>query len=108
MDAAISIIKNVKESIHFHPETELLFVLEGYMEVTIKSQIYVLGKEQFLAVNANCMHETMSKSGTMLCAIRVPGKIFNEITHKDDFIIDINRLYIISACGIELIFLYGI
>ena len=84
MNAELSIIKDMNESEHLHPETEMLFVIEGHMKVTIKSQTYVLDKEHFLVVNANVMHHTVSMPQTIVYKMHIPWKFLKKITHQDD------------------------
>ena len=94
MNAELSIIKDMNESEHLHPETEMLFVIEGHMKVTIKSQTYVLDKEHFLVVNANVMHHTVSMPQTIVYKMHIPWKFLKKITHRDDMIFDTNQLYL--------------
>lgn len=94
MNAELSIIKDMNESEHLHPETEMLFVIEGHMEVTIKSQAYVLDKEHFLVVNANVMHYTVSMPQTIVYKMHIPWKFLKKITNQDDMIFDTNQLYL--------------
>lgn len=93
MDAEISLIKDMNESTHLHPETEVLFVIEGHMEVMIKSRKYVLDKEHFLIISANEMHATASNEGTLIYQVLVPWKFLKRITHQEDVIFDTEDLY---------------
>lgn len=93
MDAEINIIKDMNESVHLHPETEMLFVIEGHMEVTIQSRTYALDKEHFLVVNANQMHGMASVPESLVYMMRIPWKFLKKITHQEDVLFDTDRLY---------------
>ena len=53
---------------HFHQDLEIIYVLEGEVEVTVESEIYKLDKGDFMLVNANKRHSAFSHSEELLIA----------------------------------------
>ena len=44
------------QNTHFHQDLEILYVLDGGLEIQIESEKYELGKGDFLLINANKRH----------------------------------------------------
>ena len=47
---------------HFHPELELIYVINGEMSVKSENKIYSIKKEEVIFVNSNTPHSTVFKS----------------------------------------------
>lgn len=56
------------QNTHFHQNLEILYVLEGAMEIQIESETYELEKGEFLLVNANKRHSLREMKGELLIA----------------------------------------
>ena len=61
----ISVLNTTDEPEHFHQDIELLYVLEGTMDVTIGEQVTHMEPEDVLVVNANKRHQ-LKGSGDIL------------------------------------------
>ena len=61
----ISVLNAADEQEHFHQDIELLYVLEGTMDVTIGEQVTHMEPEDVLVVNANKRH-CLKGSGDIL------------------------------------------
>ncbi len=53
---------------HFHQDLEILYVLDGGVEIQIETEKYELAKGDFLLVNANKRHSYRKKGGELLLA----------------------------------------
>lgn len=53
---------------HFHQDLEIIYVLDGVVEIEIETEIYELKKGDFLLVNANKRHALRKKGGELLLA----------------------------------------
>ena len=67
----ISVLNSTEEPEHFHQDIELLYVLEGTMDVVIGEQPTHMEPEDVLVVNANKRHH-LKGSGDILCAFFHP------------------------------------
>lgn len=56
------------QSTHFHQNLEIIYVLDGNVEVQIESEKYELAKGEFLLVNANKRHSLRETKGELLLA----------------------------------------
>lgn len=52
--------------LHWHPETELFFVLSGSAEVFVEDTSYTAQKEDVFLINANDLHQVSSADGEVL------------------------------------------
>ncbi len=51
---------------HWHRSLELLFVLNGQLQVTVGSRSYLLKEDDILVINPNTLHETFSEDSVLL------------------------------------------
>lgn len=51
-----------KVEMHFHQELELLYLLNGRLEVQVENEIYTLNKDDFLLINSNKKHLFKAKT----------------------------------------------
>lgn len=56
------------QTTHFHQNLEIIYVLEGAMEIQIESESYQMEKGDFLLVNANKRHSLHETGGELLLA----------------------------------------
>ncbi len=73
------ISKGQKEVMHFHPEVEIVFVIEGCLRAKIKDSKYKLKKEDIILFNSNIMHCIASEDETILCCIKYSYQTLTEI-----------------------------
>ena len=52
----LEISKGQKETMHFHPEVEVIFVIEGKLRAKIKDFKYELKKDAIILFNSNIKH----------------------------------------------------
>ena len=63
------IVKEIQEPEHFHPEIEVIYVIDGKLKMHIKGMSYDLAKDDVILINSGLMHETKSAEGTLLCVV---------------------------------------
>lgn len=67
------------QNTHFHQDPEILYVLEGALELEVESEVHELGKGEFLLVNANKRHSYReTEKELLLAAIRMDFSILVE------------------------------
>ena len=59
---------NKVQNTHFHQNLEIIYVLEGELEIQIETETYQMKKGDFLLVNANKRHSHHETSGNLLLA----------------------------------------
>lgn len=109
----MGILKGVQMKQHFHPEIEVLFVIEGEMKVTIQDSVSRLGKEDVVLVNSGIMHKLESTEDTIICVVKFPYPLVAEVLENRNSIFicnsaaDIQNSYMeIRKIFHELIFEY--
>lgn len=78
----IQILENRGESEHFHEDLEVLYVLEGKMEVTVNQVKTELGAEDVFLVNANMLHSLNGSEGTLCAYISMRYELMKEILNR--------------------------
>lgn len=56
-DMSLEVVKGISEERHFHPEIEIIFLIEGQAKVNIKDMTYCLEKEDIILINSGVMHD---------------------------------------------------
>lgn len=67
---------------HFHTEIELLYMLEGSMNLTVGEQSFEMHKDDIIVINENKRHSFTSSAGSLFCEIVIPYEIISE--HAQD------------------------
>lgn len=60
---------------HWHPETELLFILYGEMQLIIEDQVFRLGPEDVCLINSNAFHQLIPDHCGVLCVTFRPESL---------------------------------
>lgn len=81
-DLSFQIKKEVYEEMHFHPEMEFLFVINGTVKVTISDSPYLLGKESCICINSGVFHEIATASNALAGIIFYPCELIAEFTEN--------------------------
>ena len=84
------IVKGLSRDFHWHPEVEVLFAVEGCTAVTVKESTFQLQKGDVLVVNSSMSHRVVSDADAILCYIRYPWKLL------DDMVVEGSRIF---ACN---------
>lgn len=71
---------------HFHQDIELLYILEGTMEVTVGEQITQLKQEDILVINANRMHILKASKDILFVMLTIEYELVSDIFQSMDII----------------------
>lgn len=63
------LVGNVDEKQHFHPDIEILFVLEGQANVWLQGRKFLMEKEDIILINASMPHEIACPGDSVLCRV---------------------------------------
>jgi beta-xylosidase/AraC-like DNA-binding protein len=83
----ISVLDYKEEGEHFHQDIELLYVLEGSIDVSVGDQIIHMASEDILVVNANKKHKLKASENVMYVKLAIGFQLFSDIFHSTNIII---------------------
>lgn len=79
------ISKNLNESMHFHPEIEVVFVLDGRAKVKIKGTTYDMTSDDVIVINSGLMHQIESVDKTLICTVQFSCRLMASLLGRDDY-----------------------
>lgn len=92
-DFEVDIVKGLCEASHFHPELEILFIIEGNATVNVKSRKYELKKEDALLINSNIMHTVESMEHTIIYRVCLSRRFIGKIVRDKNILFDTDKIY---------------
>ena len=92
-DFEVDIVKGLCEASHFHPELEILFIIEGNATVNVKSRKYELKKEDALLINSNTMHTVESMEHTIIYRVCLSRRFIGKIVRDKNILFDTDKIY---------------
>lgn len=75
----LEILENREEKLHFHQDIELLYVIQGSLDVLIEQQTTHMQKEDVLVVNANRQHRLIGSENVMYVKLTVLYDLVSDI-----------------------------
>ena len=66
----VDITRGYHKSAHFHPELEILFVIEGEIQITVLEKDWALKKNDVLLINPGVTHNCNSDENSIICSVR--------------------------------------
>lgn len=88
----IKLLNNIKETNHFHPEIEIIFVVSGMLYVNTKDKYYELLKNDIILFNSNMSHKIESIENAVICKINISYKALGHIINNGNYIFYCNSL----------------
>lgn len=80
-------VKNEQEEReHFHQDIELIYILEGMMDVTIGEQVTHMEPEDILVVNANKKHSYKAEDGILYAQLSIDYQLVSDVFQSMDII----------------------
>ena len=84
---SVEILKDVQEEMHFSQDFELLYVLDGKLEVTVEEKTSLLGAEDILIINANKRHTLKGAGGELLyMKLMISYQLLSDVLRSLDII----------------------
>lgn len=68
-----------KLNMHFHQDIEIIYVLEGNLEIGFEDKKCVLRKEDFLLINSNVRHEYQTRKDVLIGSVFINYTMLTEI-----------------------------
>lgn len=82
----VEVLNVTEEREHFHQEIELLFVLEGSLDVTIGSNVTHMEAEDILVINANKKHSLRGSEDILFARLYITYQLVSDIFQSTDII----------------------
>jgi beta-xylosidase/AraC-like DNA-binding protein len=83
----IHVLDNQEEREHFHQDIELLYVLEGALDVSVENWTIHMGIEDILVINANKKHSLSATEDVLYVKLSMLFQLFSDIFHSMNIII---------------------
>lgn len=81
LDCQFSSVRD--KELHFHQEPEIIYILEGKLEVRGENKCHILGMDDFLVVNTNVRHEWHSDGEVLIGSIFINYTLLTEVFHGE-------------------------
>lgn len=75
----VQIIRNMDEDMHLHPEVELLYVMDGELEVTVHEKEYRLKRNDVILINSSLRHAAVSGGKNILCRVAYDYQVITDM-----------------------------
>lgn len=72
---------------HWHNHIEIIYILDGYLEVAINNTEYLIGKDQLIVINPSEIHSTASKNFNTSILLQIPYELL------ENNIADVQNIY---------------
>lgn len=72
------VVKDIRQQTHWHPEIEVVFVIEGEAKAAIRNKQYILKKEDVLLFDSGLTHKLDCKENTILCIVKYPWTMLSK------------------------------
>ncbi|MGN0357194.1 MAG: helix-turn-helix domain-containing protein [Blautia sp.] len=84
------LIRDLNETVHYHPEIEIFFVVGGSAQITVKNRSYELEQEDIIVVNSGEVHSVESSMNSIVCDVRFSCRRVLELTGENMCIFECN------------------
>ncbi|MDO4622820.1 MAG: helix-turn-helix domain-containing protein [Eubacteriales bacterium] len=76
---SVDVIRNMDEPMHLHPDIEVLYCLEGELEVRIRDKKYIMHKDDVILINSSVQHSLHLEGSNILCRVRYEYQLIAEM-----------------------------
>jgi len=82
----VKVFNYIEEVEHFHQDVELVYVLEGTLDVTIGDQVRHMEADDVLVINANKRHQIRSSETTLFMQVSILYQMVSDVFNSMDVI----------------------
>lgn len=77
----IIILLDIEQTnMHWHVENEIVFVVEGSIEISIHGKLFILHKNNFMLINSKELHNIMkTRGGNLVIVFQYDLKYFSNV-----------------------------
>lgn len=80
------VLRHIEEPMHFHPEMEVIFIIDGEADVVIGEKQYHLEKEDIILLNSGIRHSVVNSRRGILCRIHYSFQAMADIVRNENCI----------------------
>lgn len=75
---------------HWHPDIDVIFVVEGSARATVQGKPFEMGAEDILLVNSSLTHSISCQEGALLCLVQFPWRMVSDLLGSAAFVFRCN------------------
>lgn len=94
---SIDVVRGVSQGQHFHPEMEILYVLDGQAKLHIQDKSWIMEKDDIIVVNSGVSHELYSQDNNILCILKYDYQVLTEVINQS------GPLFVCNSCSEPLV-----
>ncbi len=88
----VSIFNDHFKESHLHTDLELLYVVEGRVDVKIKDRDFSMKRDDIIVINSSILHSIESKEKSILCSIKFDYRILVHVIKKPNSVFVCNSV----------------
>ena len=88
----VNLYSDLFKDSHLHTDVELLYVVQGEVNVKIKDKVFCLKKDDVFVINSSILHGIESGEKTILCSIKFDYRILVHVVKKPNSVFVCNSL----------------
>ncbi len=88
----VNIYRNLYKESHLHTEVELLYVVEGQVNVKIKDKLFSMKRDDIIVINSSIQHSIESSEKTILCSMKFDYRILVHVVKKPNSVFVCNSV----------------
>lgn len=77
-----NIYRNMQEPQHLHTDVELLYIVDGSINVKLKDSVFELKKDDVIVINSSIQHSITTKEKSIVCSIMYDYQVLVHILKK--------------------------
>ncbi len=75
----LELLNTADEKEHFHPDVELIYILEGQMDVHVETHVTNIMAGDLLLINSGLLHACRSRAGVFYARLSIQLSLFSDI-----------------------------
>ncbi len=99
----VNIYRDLFKESHLHTDVELLYLVDGQLDVKIKDKVFTMKRDDVIVINSSIQHSVESKEKTILCSIKFDYRILVHVIKKPNSIFMCNSVADSERSYLEII-----
>ena len=91
-EMTLQLFRDTEEHMHFHPDMEVIYVIEGDAAVTTREWEYHLGRNDFILVNSGIEHSLSCREHAILCSVWYSPRLVAEMADGENLYFHCNSV----------------
>lgn len=91
---SIDVVRDVNQSKHFHSEMEILYVLDGQVEVAVQDKSWTMNKDDVIVINSGVAHEIKTVGEhNIFCIVKYDYHVLTEVVSQS------GTMFVCNSCA---------